>query len=69
VFVKPKDLANFPTEPSSSPELPDQRFAPPWPFKNMLKYLLMNWYHSGSTQKMAQEITKLATDIIGAPDF
>jgi hypothetical protein len=69
--VRAEDLANFPL---------DARFAddadqvidhppPPWPFENMTKYLLMNWFHTGSSQKSEAEITRLAKEVILAPNF
>ncbi|KAF9464233.1 hypothetical protein BDZ94DRAFT_1216685 [Collybia nuda] len=42
---------------------------PPWPFSNMSKYLLMNWLHTGGTQKSESEVTRLARDVISAPSF
>jgi hypothetical protein len=70
-FVTPEDLANFPVEPSMPSTSSDSgcRFTPPWPFENMSKYLLMNWYHTGSSQKTEQELSRLVKDVIGAPEF
>jgi hypothetical protein len=68
-FVTPEDLANFPVEPSTPHISSGHRFTPPWPFENMLKYLLMTWYHSGSAQKTEQELSRLVKDVIGAPEF
>jgi hypothetical protein len=67
-FLKPADLANFCTEPSATLN-GNEEPPPPWPFDNMSKYLLMNWYHSGSSQKSEQEVTRLAKDVICAPGF
>jgi hypothetical protein len=35
----------------------------------MSKYLLMNWCHSGSTQKSEKEVNRLAQDVICNPAF
>jgi hypothetical protein len=68
--VQPKDLANYSLGP------PDETFLtstnpqpPPWPFSNMSKYRLMSWFHTGGTQKSEGEITRLAEEVISAPDF
>jgi hypothetical protein len=29
----------------------------------------MNWFHTGSSQKLESEVTHLAQEVIGAPDF
>lgn len=71
--VKPEDLANFKVPPDSTAHLPDAQpnlgFLPPWPFKNMSRYLLMNWYQTGSSQKTEQELNRLVKDVIGNPEF
>ena len=72
-FVKPEDLANFKKPPDSTMHLldaqPNLGFLPPWPFKNTSRYLLMNWYQTGSSQKMEQELNWLVKDVIGNPEF
>jgi hypothetical protein len=71
--VIPEDLANFPTDSTSSEndlhESPDKSLLPPWPFQNMSKYLLMNWAHTGSAQKSEQEITRLVSEVINHENF
>lgn len=70
IFLKPEDLANFTTEPLSIPvERPARTFDPPWPFENMSKYLLMTWHNTGSSQKTERELTRLAKEVLGVPDF
>jgi hypothetical protein len=70
IFLKPEDLANFTTEPPSIPvERPARTFDPPWPFENMSKYLLMTWHNTGSSQKTERELTRLAKEVLGVPDF
>jgi hypothetical protein len=70
-FIEPKDLANFATEPTPSLQLNTRPPPPPppWPFENMSKYLLMTWHNSGSSQKTEKELTRLAKEVIGAPEF
>jgi hypothetical protein len=70
-FIEPKDLANFATDPTPSFQLAGRSPppSPPWPFENMSKYLLMTWYNSGSSQKTEKELTRLAKEVIGAPEF
>lgn len=74
--VLPEHLTNFGPPSAASPtansNIPDSDSAtplPPWPFSNMSKYLLMNWYHTGSHQKSEAEITRLANDVICNPAF
>lgn len=73
VFVKLEDLANFRVLSESTTCLPDERlsysFLPPWPFKNMSKYLLMNWHQTGSSQKTEAELNRLVKEVIGNPEF
>jgi hypothetical protein len=66
-FVRAQDLANFDTSSTLPP--PARAYVPPWPFDNMSKYLLMNWCHSGSSQKTEQEVTRLVKEVIMSPDF
>jgi hypothetical protein len=69
--VQPEDLANIPLYAGSADDLNKviDHPPPPWPFENMSKYLLMNWFHTGSTQKSEAEVTRLAKEVISAPDF
>lgn len=41
---------------------------PPWPFKSMTVYLLMEWMITGSNQKSFGEVDHLA-DVVTLPDF
>jgi hypothetical protein len=72
-FVKPEDLANFKVLSGSITQPPDTQlnhgFLPPWPFKNMSRYLLMNWHQTGSSQKTEQELNRLVKDVIRNPQF
>jgi hypothetical protein len=74
--VLPEHLTNFrppsATSPTTNSNISDSNSAIPplsWPFSNMSKYLLMNWYHIRSHQKSEAEITQLAKDIICDPAF
>jgi hypothetical protein len=44
-------------------------FAPPWPFKNMSIYLLMEWMTTGSNQKSVGEVDRLAKEVLSAKEF
>lgn len=50
--------------PPGSPQSP-----PPWPFKNMSTYLLMDWMITGSNVKSVGEVNRLVTQVINAKDF
>jgi Plavaka transposase len=68
--MPPEDLANFPMDsPADLTMEITGNHPPPWPFSNMSKYLLMNWYHTGSLQKSEAEVTRLAKEVICNPDF
>lgn len=73
--IRLEDLANFPTSMNSAPSLSANHVStstmhlPPWPFENMSKYLLMNWFYTGSTQKSEGEVTRLVKEVIGNPEF
>lgn len=72
--IQLEDLANFPlaapdlTQSSTSNDGPTNH-PPPWPFENMSKYLLMNWFHTGSSQKSEGEVTRLAKEVISHAEF
>lgn len=68
--LKLDDLANYPPDPvADRPNLNPTNQPPPWPFSNMSKYLLMNWFHTGGSVKSESEITRLAQEVISAPGF
>lgn len=74
VQVKPEDLANFRTTealPDAEYPLPPnaQHPPPPWPFENMTKYLLMNWFHTGGNQKSEGEVDRLVKEVLTSSDF
>lgn len=66
-----EDLSNYPSpiptetaQPTKSANSPP----PPWPFKNMTVYLLMEWMMTGSNQKSNGEVDRLA-GVITSSDF
>lgn len=69
--IQPEDLANFPVDSATSEgsALVNEHRPPPWPFDSMSKYLLMNWFHSGSNQKSEGEVNRLVKEVINAPEF
>jgi hypothetical protein len=70
--LKPEDLANFQIKElpqSDNPSNPQSHPPPPWPFENMSKYLLMNWFHSGGHQKSEGEVNRLVKEVLAAREF
>ena len=68
--VLPEDLSNYSRPPDGvvpSPERP--QLQPPWPFKNMSIFRLMQWMNTGNNQKSAGEVNRLINDVISAEDF
>lgn len=69
--VQPEDLANYYAAPIPTPTsigVP-QNHPPPWPFENMSKYLLMNWFYTGGPQKSEGEMNRLVKEVIGNAEF
>ncbi|KAL0564603.1 hypothetical protein V5O48_017441, partial [Marasmius crinis-equi] len=73
--VEPEDLCNRQenfspadqdksTTPSSS-----SKYAPPWPFSNMSKWLVMTWQNSGGSRKSQSETTRLVNEFLLHPEF
>jgi hypothetical protein len=67
-FVRHADLSNYPQSQPIHLELPASH-EPPWPFRNMSIYRLMEWMITGSNQKSVREMDRLAKDVLGAEDF
>ena len=68
--VLPEDLSNYSRPPDGvvpSPERP--QLQPPWPFKNMSIFRLMQWMNTSNNQKSAGEVNRLINDVISAEDF
>lgn len=66
-----KDLSNYasPTPIDNAPTTNTSISSPPpWPFKNMTVYLLMEWMITGSNQKSIGEVDRLAS-MVTSPDF
>lgn len=72
-FITPDDLSNYPArviDDHDDVSTDDkQTHNPPWPFKNMSIYLLMEWMITGSNQKSVGEIDRLAKNVLGAEEF
>ena len=71
--VQAKDLSDYYKSQKSNtqPELPSDisRPLPPWPFKNMSTYLLINWMMTGSSLKSIGEVNHLVKNVINAKNF
>ncbi|KAJ7131818.1 hypothetical protein C8R43DRAFT_1133491 [Mycena crocata] len=72
-LVQAEDLANIPAPPEEPAEptgdTDKEQPPPPWPWANMSIYRLMQWANTGSNSKSEGEVTRLAQDVISAPDF
>jgi Plavaka transposase len=66
--VPPEELADYahpePILPKHNNQLP-----PPWPFKNMSTYLILEWMGTGSTQKSVGEVDRLVKEVIRHEEF
>lgn len=68
-FVHPNELsASSPFSLSSQRDI-QVKHPPPWPWKNMSIWRLMNWTLTGNRQKSVTEVTRLVQDVLEAPDF
>ena len=70
--VSEDDLSNYPSRlPVANPLdlMPQPAHLPPWPFRNMSIYLLMEWMITGGNKKSVGEIDRLATDVLGSDKF
>jgi len=67
-FIRHADLTNYPQSHPIHLDLPTSH-EPPWPFRNMSIYRLMEWMITGSNQKSVREMDRLAKDVLGAEDF
>ena len=67
-FVRHADLSNYPQSQPIHLD-PPASHEPPWPFRNMSIYRLMEWMITGSNQKSVKEMDRLAKDVLGAEDF
>jgi hypothetical protein len=67
-FVPDEDLSNGPLCQPIVKEVPPSR-GPPWPFRNMSTYLLMEWMNTGSNQKSIGEVDRLAKEVLSSKDF
>jgi hypothetical protein len=67
--VPPEELANYARPEPIPPKCENQPLPPPWPFKNMSTYLILEWMGTGSTQKSVSEVDRLVKDVICHKDF
>ena len=70
-FLTLDELSNQPStvnEQEVAPAFPIPP-VPPWPWKSMSVWRLMGWMLSGSNQKSAAEVSRLANTVITAEDF
>lgn len=67
--VPPEELANYAHPEPVLPKHDNQPLPPPWPFKNMSTYLILEWMGTGSTQKSVGEVDRLVKDVIRHQDF
>jgi Plavaka transposase len=68
-FVKLKDLSNYSKDTPKPSESLAEVLPPPWPFKNMSIYLLMDWMNTGSDRKSVGEVDRLAKEILCHKEF
>ncbi|KAL0566116.1 hypothetical protein V5O48_015902, partial [Marasmius crinis-equi] len=48
---------------------PDSKYSPPWPFSNMSKWLLMNWFYTCEDIKSESELDRLVHEVVLHPEF
>jgi len=65
------ELSNcHPAQPAEINSIPRaESRPPPWPFRNMSIYRLMEWMITGGNQKSIGEVDRLAKDVLGSKDF
>jgi hypothetical protein len=68
-FVELEDLTDYSTQHSREAKSAEPLLPPPWLFKNMSTYLLMDWMNSGSNQKSVGEVNRLVKEVICHEDF
>ena len=71
--VQAEDLLDYYKSQKSNtqPELPSDisQPLPPWPFKNMSTYLLIDWMMMGSSLKSIREVNCLVKNVINTENF
>ena len=71
--VRAEDLLDYykPQKSNTQPELPSDisQPLPPWPFKNMSTYLLIDLMMTGSSLKSIGEVNHLVKNVINAEHF
>ena len=68
-FVKLKDLTDYSGQVPEPSEPAAESLPPPWPFKNMSIFLLMQWMNTGSNQKSVGEVDRLAKEVLCHEEF
>jgi hypothetical protein len=67
--VLPDELSNYARPDPVHLKPDDQLSRPPWPFRNMSTYLILEWMGTGSTQKSVGEVDRLVKDVICHNEF
>jgi hypothetical protein len=70
-FISEEHLSNYSARrPTETPETaPSSVHSPPWPFRNMSIYLLMEWMITGGNKKSIGEVDRLANEVLGSEQF
>ena len=70
-FISEEHLSNYSVRrPTELPETaPSSVHSPPWPFRNMSIYLLMEWMVTGGNKKSVGEVDRLANEVLGSEQF
>lgn len=68
-FVNLKDLTDYSRRAPETSEPAAHSLPPPWPFKNMTAYLLMEWMNTGGNQKSVGEVDRLAKEVLCHKEF
>ena len=68
-LVELKDLTDYSGQAPEPSEPVAALSPPPWPFKNMTTYLLMDWMNTGGNQKSVAEVDRLAKEVLSHPAF
>jgi hypothetical protein len=67
--VPPEELADYAHPEPVLSKHDNQPLPPPWPFKNMSTYLILEWMGTGSTQKSVGEVDRLVKEVIRHEEF
>jgi hypothetical protein len=69
--VSEDSLSNYPSHQhiNSDQSVPKSGQPPPWPFRNMSIYLLMEWMITGGNRKTIGEMDRLAKEVLHSESF